>query len=138
MLGFGPEPGGGGSTAGSGGWADSDGRADKPEASARAVVAAADGVGTGRRVQQRLGAEADFLRGQHPEAVVRDALRLVAPEAGPRRLPVRASEPRVRGGAEPSPAAPSAEAAGVLGQHQASERGLGGGRVRTVSTAVPI
>src|SRR5258707_15499169 len=103
MLGFGPEPGGGGSIAGSAGWADSDGRADKPEASARAVVAAADGVGTGRRVQQRPGAESDFLRGQHPEAVVRDALRLVAPQAAPRRLQVRASEPRGGGGAGQSP-----------------------------------
>src|SRR5258706_7210900 len=100
MLGYGTERGGGGGVAASAGWADSDGRAAEPEASALAVIAAADGVGAGRRVQQRLGARSDFLRGQHPEAVVRGALRLVAPEAGPGRLQVRASEPRVRGRAD--------------------------------------
>src|SRR5258708_6159716 len=96
-LGFGPQPGGGGSVAGPARQPDGGGGADKTEAAARAVVAAVEGSGAGRGVQERLGARPDRLRGQDVKAVVGSALRLVAPEAGADRLQVRAGEAGVGG-----------------------------------------
>src|ERR1700724_2119347 len=89
-LGLGPQPGGDGGVASPAGRPDRRRGSDEPEPPARTVVAAVDRRGVGGRVEQRLGARPDLLRGQDVEAVERRPLRLVPAEAGPGRLQVGA------------------------------------------------
>lgn len=108
------------------------GRADESEAAARSVVAAGDGPGVGRRVQQRFRALLGELGGQHGEGVERGALGLVAPRARARRLEAGAGVTGVGAGSRPGGRRPGGLArrpAGALRPDQRPGGGAGAERV---------
>ncbi|CAO0833576.1 hypothetical protein SMICM17S_13081 [Streptomyces microflavus] len=112
--------------------------ADEPEAAAGAVVAAGDGPGVGRRVQQRFRALLGELRGQHGERVEQGALGLVPPQARARRLQVGAGVAGVGAGAQQVPAALGGDVGQLPGQHEVGELGLRVAQVGAVAAALPL